>query len=120
LETDLCNPDGGSVLTRKNAEVEFQNFVMQTYEELYAIKSKVLLAKSSIAVFVRFDIRLLVNNTDGRVHYFVNEVKCMQTTSLWSSRAHVRSPKAPSGILGSTLAETLYKWLLAMDNPYVV
>ena len=105
---------------RQHAEQEFQEFVKQTYEGLCDAELKMLSAKSSIVVFVRFDIGLVVSKGDGRVHYFVNEVERTQTTSLWSNRAHARSPKSPMGILGCTLSGTLYEWLIKMTHPYSV
>jgi hypothetical protein len=105
---------------RQHAEQEFCEFVKQTYEGLCNAELKMLSAKSSIVVFVRFDIGLVESRGDGQVHYFVNKVERTQTMSLWSNRAHARSPKSPTGILGCTLAGTLYEWLIRITHPYSV
>ena len=83
---DLCNPDYRSMSIRQHAEQEFREFVKQTYEGLCDAELKMLSAKSSIIVFVQFDIGLVESRGDGWVHYFVNEVERTQTMSLWSNR----------------------------------
>jgi hypothetical protein len=116
LTSDVCNPVLGSVDTRRRGEEQFRMFVMDTYDELCKIESKQLLAKSSITIFVRFDIALIVDPGAQRVTYFVNEVERTQTTTLWSNRLRAKSSTAPTGILGWTLAESLYKWLCVMTD----
>jgi hypothetical protein len=116
LTSDVCNPVLGSVDTRRRGEQQFRMFVMDTYDELCKIESKQLLAKSSITIFVRFDIALIVDPGAQRVTYFVNEVERTQTTTLWSNRLRAKSSTAPTGILGWTLAESLYKWLCVMTD----
>ena len=111
LTTDVCNPAFGSMETRLHGKQQFHNFIIDTYDELYKVESKQLQAKSSIGVFVRFDVALIVDQGTQRVTYFVNEVERTQTTTLWSNRLKAKSSAAPTGILGYTLAETLYKWL---------
>jgi len=61
---------------------QFHKFIMDTYDELYKVESKQLLAKSSIGVFVRFDVALIVDQGTQQVTYFVNEVERTQTTTL--------------------------------------
>jgi len=90
---------------------------MDTYDELCKIESKQLLAKLSIGIFMHFNIALIVDQGTLRVTYIVNEVECTQTMTLWSNRLRANSSTAPTGILGYTLAETLYKWLcIIMDS----
>jgi hypothetical protein len=116
LTTDVCNPTFGSIETRHRGEQQFHKFVMDTYDELYKVESKQLLAKSSIGVFVRFDVGLIVDQGARSITYFVNEVERTQTTTLWSNSLKSKSWTAPTGILGYTLAETLYKWLGIMTD----
>jgi hypothetical protein len=116
LTTDVCNPSYGSMETRLRGRQQFHKFIMDTYDELYKVESKQLLAKSSIGVFVRFDVALIVDQGTQHVTYFVNEVERTQTTTLWSNRLKAKSSTAPTGILGYTLAETLYKWLVIITD----
>jgi hypothetical protein len=104
----------------QHAEQEFHEFVKQTYKGLCDAESKMLSAKSSITVFVWFNIGLVESRGDGQVHYFINEVERTQTMSLWSNHTHARSPKSPTGILGCMLAGMLYKWLIRITHPYSV
>jgi hypothetical protein len=120
LSTDVCNPDQGTVSIREKANAEFRDFVKNTYEGLYEAESKILSAKSSLSVFARFDIGLVVNSSDRRVQYFVNEVERTQTTSLWTNRFRSKVARSPAGILGASLAETFYAWLHSISNPYTV
>jgi hypothetical protein len=116
LTAEVCNPPFGSMETRLRGKQQFHQFVIDTFQELCKIESKQLLAKSSIRVFVRLDIALIVDQGAQRVTYFVNEVERTQTTTLWSNRLKAKSSTAPTGILGYTLAETLYKWLQIMTD----
>jgi hypothetical protein len=111
LTTDVCNPAFGSMESRQHGRQQFHEFIMDTYDELYKVESKQLQAKSSIGVFVHFDVALIVDQGTQCVTYFVNEVKRTQTTTLWSNRLKAKSSATPTGIFGYTLAETLYKWL---------
>jgi hypothetical protein len=116
LTSDVCNPALGSVDTRDRGEQQFRKFVMDTYDELCKIESKQLLAKSSITIFARFDVALIEDPGAQRVTYFVNEVERTQTMTLWSNRLRAKSSTAPTGILGWTLAESLYKWLCTITD----
>ena len=109
LNAEVSNPTFGSMDTRSRVEQQFHQFVMDTYNELCKIELKQLLAKSSIGIFIRFDIALILDQGTKRVTYFLNEVKCTQTMTLWSNRLRAKSTTAPTGILGYTLAETLHK-----------
>jgi hypothetical protein len=80
---ECCNLAHGSLMMGKHAEEEFHALIMDTFDELYKVETKQLSAKSSIGVFVHFNIVLIVDRSDNQVHYFVNEVKCTQTTTLW-------------------------------------
>lgn len=120
LATDVCNPTFGSMSTRQKGEEQFRKFVVDTFDELYKIETKQLSSKSSIGIFVRFDISLIVDQHNQEVTYFVNEVERTQTTTLWSNRSSAKSGGAPTGILGYTLAETLYKWLSVITDPFAL
>jgi hypothetical protein len=120
LTTDVCNPAYGSKETRRLGKQQFRNFIMDTYDELYKIESKQLLAKSSIGVFVRFDVALIVDQGSQRITYFVNEVERTQTTTLWSNGPKAKSSTAPTGILGYTLAEKLHNWLCKITDTSAV
>ena len=116
LNMEVSNPTFGSMDTHSRGKHQFHQFVMDTYNELCKIESKQLLAKSSIGIFVCFDIALILDQGTKWVTYFVNEVESTQTTTLWSNRLRAKSTTAPTGILGYTLAETLHKWLCIMTD----
>jgi hypothetical protein len=117
LTTNVCNPDHGSHSIRSDAETEFKTFVLDTFNELYQIEARVLGGVPSIGIFCRFDIGLIVN-AERQVHYFVNEVERVQTTSLWSNKqSKEKSSQARIGILGETFAEAFYSWLSHTINP---
>ena len=79
--------------------------------KLYKVESKELQAKSSIGVFVCFNVALIVDQGTQHITYFVNKVERTQTTTLWSNILKAKLWAAPTGIFGYTLVETLYKWL---------
>jgi hypothetical protein len=117
FNTEVCNPDQGSVAEREKAQEEFQTFVTKTYEGLYEIESRVLGGRPSIGIFCRMDIGLIRSN--GSIHYFVNEVERNQTTSLWSNNAGVKgSEQVRIGVLGQSFADALYRWLSDLKRPY--
>ena len=116
LTAEVCNPTFGSMDTRLRGKQQFHQFIMDTYNELCKIELKQLLAKSSIGIFVRFNVALILDQQIQRVTYFVNEVERTQTTTLWSNRLRAKSTTAPTGILVYTLAETLYKWLCIITD----
>jgi hypothetical protein len=118
-QVDVCNADSGNRSTRDDAEREFRLFVMQTYEELYAMEARKMSGKPSICIFCRLDIGILIDSEE-QAHYFVNEVERTQTASLWSNRQNSQSPKVPARMLGNTFAQTLYEWLSSMQDPYSV
>jgi len=116
LNMEVFNPTFGSMDMHSHGEQQFHQIFMDTYDKLCKIELKQLLAKSSIGIFVRFDIALILDQSTKRVTYFVNEVERTQTTTLWSNRLRAKSTTAPTGILGYTLAETLHKWLCIMTD----
>jgi hypothetical protein len=120
VTSDVCNPMTGSMAMHQQGETQFQQFVMDTFDVLYKIELKQLLVKSSINIFVHFDILLIVNRQDKQVYYFINEVKRTQTITLWSNRLSAKSVTPAMGILGYTLAETLYKWLTVITNAFTL
>lgn len=116
----MCNPDHGSHSIRSDAEAEFRSFVLDTYNELYQIEARVLGGIPSIGIFCRLDIGLIIS-ADNEVHYFVNEVERVQTTSLWSNKQpKEKSSQARIGILGETFAEAFYSWLSHTIDPHLV
>lgn len=117
LDTDVCNPEHGSVSLRNAARDEFIKFVKDTYEGLYAIESRVLSGMPSIGVFCRMDIGLIV--AKNQVYYFVNELERVQTTSLWSNKpTKEKSSRARIGVFGTTFSETFHDWLSHTMSPY--
>ena len=119
FEMNICNPDQGDRTTRDKAEAEFRTFVLQTYEELYAMESRRTSAKPSISLFCRLDIGILIDS-EGQAHYFVNEVEKTQTTSLWSNRQHAQALRIPARMLGHTFAKVFYEWMQSLHNPYII
>src|SRR5882724_13258802 len=116
LTAEVCNPAFGGMETRRHGEQQFHKFIMDTYDELCKIESKQLLAKSSIGIFVRFDVALIVDQGTRCVTYFINEVERTQTTTLWSNRLRAKSSTPPTSIFGYTLAETLHRWLCIITD----
>jgi hypothetical protein len=113
----MCNPDHGTVLTREKGKTQFYDFVQKTYEGLYMVESRALGARSSISIFCRIDISLIVEG--DIVHYFVNEVKRYHTCSLWSNRkTGPNSSKVSIGTFADTFSETFHKSLVDIFNPY--
>ena len=51
LTTNVCNPAFGGIETRHREMKQFQQFVLDTYDELRNMESKQLMAKSSLGVF---------------------------------------------------------------------
>jgi hypothetical protein len=58
-----------------------------------------------------------VNQYNGKVLYFVNEIERTQTTTLWSNKLSAKMGTAATGILGYTLAEALCKWVSEVTAP---
>jgi hypothetical protein len=112
----ICNPVEGNWSTRNHAKQQFGEFVMKTFQGLYALESKIICGKSSICVFCRLDIGLIQNG--NIIHYFVNEVERTQTASLWTNPPKSMSTaKCQIGLFGSTFAQALYNWLQEISNP---
>jgi hypothetical protein len=111
----LWNPVEGDIKTRHNAREEFQNFAKTVYEALYRIESRSINARSSLSIFCRLDIGLIANQSE--INYFVNEVERTATASLWSNGL-VGSAQSKIGIIGTTFAIALHKWLTITANPY--
>jgi hypothetical protein len=66
--TSAANPTQGNRDICNQAEAEFMDFVMKTYQELYKLESRQICGKLSISVFCRFDIGLI---QDGHnIQYF--------------------------------------------------
>ena len=95
LNAEVSNPTFGSMDTRSRGKQQFHQFVMDTYNKLCKIESKQLLAKSSIGIFIRFDIALILDQSTKHVTYFVNEVERTQTTTLWSNRLRANQQPHP-------------------------
>jgi hypothetical protein len=71
---------------------------METYDELYKIELKQLMAKLSVGIFVRFDVALIVDQGSQSITYFVNEVERTQMMTMWSNRVKAKSATPPTGI----------------------
>jgi hypothetical protein len=109
-----CNPLEGSRQVRKEAEAEFFEFVRKTYNGLYQLESRAIFARPTIGIFCRLDIGLIVHN--NQVHYFVNEVERTQTASLWSNPFKSSSGPSRIGLIGSTFANALYRYLQDLEK----
>jgi hypothetical protein len=115
---DASNPSEGAFNIRYQAKEEFMNFVVKSYDALYKLESKAFGGKSSLCIFCRLDIGLIIDN--NQVHYFINEIERTQTASLWSN-----APKGLSmdhlhiGLLGSTFADTLHSWLVDINSSII-
>jgi hypothetical protein len=119
MQMNVCNPDKGNAAIRAKGRQEFYDFVRNTYEGLYAIKSRII-AGRPIGIFCRLDVSLMIDTRLGQVDYFVNEIERTHTCSLWSNRkVGPTSSRASIGTLSDTFAEVFYNWLLDLSNPYV-
>ena len=114
-DKDLTKTDHGSVSRRQNGRDQFYEFVNTTFQALVQRESRIIQAKTSLALFCRMDIGILENG-DGSIHYFVNEIERTPTTSLWSHDAKKTGVKI--GILADTFAEAMNVWLQGMCNSY--
>jgi len=94
-------------------------FVMDTYNGLYKLESRMLSGKSSICVFCRLDIGLIQGGNNS-FHYFVNEVERTQTASLWSNLTGISPKRSHIDLFGSTFAHALYMWLHDIDNSCII
>jgi hypothetical protein len=111
------NPIEGSLEDRESARAEFMRFASTIYEDLYRIESRILSARSALSIFCRIDIGLIVNTSNGKLNYFVNEVERTATASLWSDRGDGHGGN-PIGTVGTTFAASLYRWLRDVCDPY--
>ena len=102
----ICNPTEGDIDKRKYAKKEFCAFVKSTLNELYKIESRCIGGKSSIGIFCRMDIGVVLDSDTKNVSYFVNEVEHTTTTSLWANGGSL-----PMGTFGTTLAKLFHDWL---------
>ena len=109
------NTDQGSLACREVGRREFYDFVNTTFNELVQRESRITHAKSSLALFCRMDIGILLNQ-EGSANYFVNEIERTPTTSLWSQNSKRTGVKI--GILADTFAEAMRSWLCGMCNSY--
>lgn len=116
----VANPTEGNLSIRKKAEQEFIDFAQTTFDSLYAIESRTLNAKTSLSLFARLDIGLIMNEDTKRFEYFVNEVERTATASLWTNNSRQSQTESPIGTFGSTFAEMLYNWIKEIKCPGVV
>jgi len=114
----LCNPVEGEHLYRQRSEQEFRTFIQDTYESLYKIETTRLGTRSSICVFCRFDVGILIDEI-GIVHYFINEVERTQTASLWTNTSKSNDRWNSIGTLGSTFAYVFHKYLSDLLDPQI-
>jgi hypothetical protein len=106
--------------TRRHGSEQFHQFITDTYDELYKMETKQLMAKSPIGMFVRFDVALILDQGSQRIMYYVNEVERTQMMTLWSNQLRAKLSNAPTGILGYTLVETLHRWLCTITDSSVL
>jgi hypothetical protein len=109
----LWNPVEGDYITRENAKKEFHDFVKNVYAALYRIESRSTNGRPSMSIFCRLDIGLIIEQ--GKVDYFVNEVERTATASLCSNGLVGLGP-SKIGIIGSSFALALHKWLCIMND----
>jgi len=109
---NICNPTEGDVALREQGKTEFHKFVQKTFDALFKIESQVLGGKSSIGVFCRMDVGIIVTDYTGEVQYFVNEIERTPTTSLWANEGLL-----PIGTFGTTFAKRFHSWLTDVSSP---
>jgi hypothetical protein len=104
---DIVNPDmvGGTFSAQDMAKKEFFDFVTTTHRELAKSEARELGGKSSITVFCRMDIGIILDPL-GKAFYFVNEVERMLMASLWS-----KCPGMPLKTFTGTFGYMLHKSL---------
>ena len=107
----------GDFETREAGKREFHDYVRKTYEGLVRLEALPLSAKTSICVFCRFDIGIILGK-NGVAHYFVNEVERTPTASLWSNKGNGGKGNGSIGILGATFGTVLHRWITALNNPF--
>src|SRR5580698_5652460 len=94
----ICNPKDGDIEVRKRGKQEFYDFVQRTFNKLYEIENHRISGESSIGLFCRMDIGIIINK-DSKVSYAVNEVERTTTCSLWCNDGSMHL-----GTFGMTLA----------------
>lgn len=115
----ICNPMEGDYEYRQMAETQFRDFVKKTYDGLYKIETTRLGGRSSISVFCRLDVGILMDENHS-AYYFVNEVERTPTTSLWSNTSKNSKSQSLIGTLGTTFAYVFHRHLTDIMNPNVV
>ena len=105
---------GGSFQERKQGKDEFETFVKKTYRALAVTEGNVFGGTTSIRVFCRMDIGLMVDPQTHKLSYFVNEVERTLTTSLWSQADLVDIDS-----LGDTFSDVFGGWLGFIKSPEV-
>jgi hypothetical protein len=109
----VLKADVGTKRLRDTGRDEFYKFVHDTYEALAKSEARQIGGLSSIAVFCRMDIGILIDE-EGQASYFVNEVERTPTTSLWSQNTWV-----PINMFANTLGWTLHNWLTSITAPFI-
>ncbi|TDL13550.1 hypothetical protein BD410DRAFT_846596 [Rickenella mellea] len=90
---------------RSQGVEEFRSFVSKTLDELAKDEERHIGRKSSLRLFCRLDIGIIVSpGTNNAVTYFVNEVGASMNASLWNGLEAV-DPVGPS------FAEAFSKWI---------
>ena len=115
----ICNPIEGDYVYRQKAESQFREFVKKTYDGLYKIETMRLGGRSSICVFCRLDIGILMDENHS-AYYFVNEVERTPTTSLWSNTSRNSKSQSLIGTFGTTFAYVFHRHLNDVLNPNIV
>lgn len=111
----ILNPQRGAHIHRDAGKKEFEDFVLGTWSKLVRQETRINGGKSSLAVFCRMDVGILLLDGNDRPQYFVNEVERTTTTSLWL-RGHLNS----MGTMADSFAILFRQWLADMNNPYIV
>ncbi|KAH7903130.1 hypothetical protein BJ138DRAFT_1120692 [Hygrophoropsis aurantiaca] len=99
----ILHPSRGDVGTRDAARSEFYDFVLKTHAGLRKREFNQTLSNGSLGVLCRMDIGIYLDS-DGRAHYFVNEVERTHTMGLFGQIAGHEL-----GILADSFGHTLHK-----------
>ena len=116
LRDAIVNPQSGTAPIRTQAKSEFDSFVLRSWRDLVLREAKDSGAKTSISIFCRIDIGIRIDPS-GKAPpaYFVNEVERSLNTSIW-----LRFHDKTMGTLADTFAMAFKRWLMDIQNPYIV
>lgn len=109
----IVDPDHGVRERRDLGRLEFEQFVLTTWEALVLWEGKANGAKPSICTFCRMDIGIRIEEGHSP-SYFVNGVQRTQKMSLWLNSI------VNAGTLMNTFAMVFQQWLKDSLNPYIL